>query len=175
MSYHQWSQSPIWKEEVEFVCEQFSQLHRTCSDPLAFVDVDACEWLVHWPSLWPEYWLYWWFCALCLGDWCYNLDTGLKTFLCSSIQFSFINISPSHNRGYLRAILTIHLSYYLKRTNIPPLAWWQRQQKTPFLTGRNLEENLAHGGWPSASTGWVYRGEEGRRERVSGRQKRERK
>ena len=45
--------------------------------------------------------------------------------------------------------------------------------KNSLLTGRNVEQTLAHGGWPSASTGWFESEREREREQeMGGRQER---
>ena len=43
-------------------------------------------------------------------------------------------------------------------------------RKNSLLTGKNTEQTLAHGGWPSASTGGVEIEEERERERDGGQE-----
>ena len=93
-----------------------------------------------------------------------NSDQQRPGFNSISIQFNFIHTTPHHTdviSGYfhLEQVLTRLFVVIIHRDpTFPPWTstWQQWQQKNSLLTGRNIERIPAHGGRPSASTGWNY-------------------
>jgi len=77
-----------------------------------------------------------------------------------SIQFNFICIAPNHNIHYLKALYRVRSRPYFVKEKNPTVPTKSKRlatggRKNSLLTGRNLQQNRAQGGRPSASTGWV--------------------
>ena len=91
-----------------------------------------------------------------------------------SIQFNIVYIITEVVSGHFsyRAGLDQTLnSYYLQRHNISPMSknLVTAGKKNSLLTGRNVEQILAHpGGRPTASISWVGREREREGERLRG-------